>query len=111
MASGDVDDHSMASLGVDERSMDETVMSERVITAVAATKDTNPIDLDPLYEVIEPDALNDLYKRDELGRAISPERVEFTYCGCRVVIEGENPVTVSATALEELEHSPNDHGR
>lgn len=100
MESGDVDDYSMASPDADERSMDDT-MSDRVITAVANTKGMNPMNLDPLYEVIEPDALNALYKRDELGRARSPERVEFTYCGCEVVIAGKNSVSVSATALGE----------
>lgn len=101
MASGDVDDYSMVSLDADDRSVDAR-MSDRVITAVANMKGTDPINLDPLYEVIEPDALNALYKRDELGRARSPERIEFTYCGCEVVIAGKNSVSVSATKLEEL---------
>lgn len=101
MSSGDVDDYSMSSLDADERSMDAT-MSDRVITAVANTKGTDPMNLDPIYEVIEPDALDALYKRDELGRARSPERIEFTFCGCEVVIAGKNSVSVSATKSEEL---------
>lgn len=76
-------------------------MSNRVVTAVATTKETEPTDLDPLYEVIDPDALDALYGRGGMERAGSPDRVEFTYAGCDVVVAGDGSVTVSTATPDQ----------
>lgn len=81
-----------------ERGTQEGSVSDRVISAVAATKGMDSMDLDPLYNVIDPDALDTLYDRSGFGRAPSPERIEFTYSGCRVVITGNASITVSEAA-------------
>lgn len=91
----------MASRAEVERSIDETTVSDRVIAEVAATKGADPLDLDPLYERIELDALNALYERGEQRQARSPDHIEFTYCGCEVVVARDGSVTVSATDAEE----------
>lgn len=75
-------------------------VSEEVILAVAAATDVDPLDLDPLSEVIDPDALDALYERDEFGRSRSPEHVEFTYDGRRVVVGEDGSVTVSELSPE-----------
>jgi len=36
----------------------------KIIVEIAETKDVDPIDLDPLYESIDPDAVNALLKKD-----------------------------------------------
>lgn len=70
-------------------------MSEEVVSAVAAANGTDPMDLDPLFDVIDPDALDALYRGNGPGRARPPERVVFTYCGCEVVVVEDGSVTVS----------------
>ena len=91
----------MASRTAVERSSDETAVSQRVITAVATTKETDPVDLDPLYEAIDPDALDALYEQDGFERAKPPERIEFAYCGCKVAVAWDGSITVSAAVLDE----------
>lgn len=79
-----------------ERSMDEVPVSDRVITAVADAKDMEPMELDPLYGAIDPDALDALYEQSGLDRTRSPKQLKFTYCGCEVVIDNDATITVSA---------------
>lgn len=73
-------------------------VSEAVVAAVATatgrrpfhstgTDDAEP--LDPLYDVLDPDALDVLFRPGgERGR------VSFTYCGREVSVEGRDAVTV-----------------
>lgn len=61
--------------------------SGKVIETVAALKDTEPTELDqPLYEAIDPDALDSLFtpKRDRTARRGG--EVQFMYCGCSVIV-------------------------
>lgn len=57
-----------------------------VVEAVAEANGTNPAT--PLYEVIDPDALEALYRRG------SPE-VTFEYIGYRIIIHADRTVSVS----------------
>lgn len=91
----------MAIREVAERATDEVAVSERVVSAVATTSGTDPMDLEPLYDAIDPDSLDALYERDGHGRAGSPERVEFTYSGCEIAVTGDGSVTVSEVAPGE----------
>lgn len=90
----------MATSGVVEPSAEATSVSEEVVSAVAAARGRDPTDLDPLFEAIDPDALDGLYERDGFGRAQSSVRVEFTYCGCEVVVDVDGAVSVSEVAPE-----------
>lgn len=72
-----------------------TTVSDEVVSAVAAEKGVDPMELRPLYEVVDPDALDAIYRPSGFGRAGPSARVEFTYCGCNVVIDGDESVTVS----------------
>lgn len=61
--------------------------SGKVIERVAALKDTEPTELDqPLYEAIDPDALDSLFtpKRDRTARGGG--EIQFMYCGCSVIV-------------------------
>lgn len=62
-------------------------LSGKVVETVAALKDTEPTELDqPLYEVIDPDALDTLFtpKRDRTARRGG--EIQFMYCGCSVIV-------------------------
>ena len=70
-------------------------ISTTVVTAVAAVKDVDPTDLPPLYDAIDPDALNQLFRSHHQHDAAAMGQVEFTFADCTVVIDGENQVTVT----------------
>lgn len=74
------------------RSVDDDVSpSEKVVKAVAAKTGTDPLELPPLYETIDPDALDALVES-------SGERslqLEFQFAGRHVVVDGTGGVGVS----------------
>lgn len=63
-----------------------------VIETVAAVSGTDPIELPPLYDVINPDALNALFEPHD-RRTGSGLRVEFSYNGFDIVVR-EGPKVV-----------------
>jgi hypothetical protein len=71
--------------------------SAAVIEAVAEYNGVNPIDLEqPLFDVIDPDALDALVGNDKSGPALSDTAIQFTYNDCRVHVSGEGSVDVSS---------------
>lgn len=70
-------------IGEDERP------SEAVVRATARLTDTSPLDLEPLYDVVDPDQLDGLFAESG-DRAIPDERsVTITFNGCRVSVTGD----------------------
>ena len=70
---------------------DETAPVSAVVTAVAAAAGTDPVDLPPLYDAIDPDALNALYT----GRSGSDSvRARFRYADYTVIVEGSGEVRI-----------------
>ena len=72
-------------------------ISETVVTAVAEAKGVDPLDLDPLYTVVDPDALNRVF-----CPTVSPPQTsmqfQFSMAGCHVVIHGDGEVIVTPPA-------------
>jgi hypothetical protein len=66
----------------------ETVC-ERVIHAVAASDDSDPVELPTLHGVIDPDALETCVNRLEWGK------ISFQYAGYTVTVDAEGAVTVA----------------
>lgn len=82
------------SQSINAATLDEAPTSERVIDAVADATDSEPTDLDPLYHVIDPDALDRLFSTT--GRTGRTEgSVKFEFGGCRVMVRGNGAVEVS----------------
>lgn len=74
------------------RSVDDDVSpSEKVIQEVAAKTGTDPLELPPLYETIDPDALDALVE----SSGESGLQVEFQYADRHVVVDGTGGVGVS----------------
>lgn len=68
---------------------DESV-SQKVVRAVAEATDVDPLALDPrLYEVIDPDALDQLFDEKR-----SEGQVDFTMAGCQVSVRADDHVVV-----------------
>ena len=76
--------------------------SQAVIQAVAAASGRSPVrdddqdrkePLEPLYDTVDPDALDALFASTSCGSPV-PGRVEFVYCGYRVSVDGTGRVEV-----------------
>ena len=76
--------------------------SMRVVDAVATRAGVDPASLSPpLYDAIDPDALDALVESDPKGRQ-SPPTVRFHYAGYAVTVDGDGTVDVSSTDTSEL---------
>lgn len=64
--------------------------STAVVQTVAAAAGCNPVTLDPLYEFVDPDALNELFIHD-LG-ANGGAAVSFAFADFQVTIHGNGDV-------------------
>lgn len=71
---------------------DETV-TEAIVETVAEVKSVDPYDLTPLYDVIDPDALNKIC-RPKWSQPPHSLSVEFQYEECNVIVGGDGEVTV-----------------
>jgi len=82
-------------------SIERTIGDERpsiaVVSAVADVTGTDPSELDPLYETIDPDALNSLFRGSQGDGPNSRGQVSFSVAGCDVVVHGSHKVVVSPT--------------
>lgn len=60
--------------------------SVAVVEAVATATGYGPYDVPPLYEVIDPDALDDLFSPKRDGTPRRAGRVTFRLAGCNVTV-------------------------
>ena len=67
---------------------------EQVVYAVANANGVDPTDLAPLYETVDPEALDALFADGSAGA------IKFTYEGHDVVVRGDGPATVDGTAVD-----------
>ncbi|WP_435179955.1 HalOD1 output domain-containing protein [Halorussus sp. AFM4] len=68
---------------------------QSVVEAVAEAEGVEPEELDPLYEVIDPDALEELFAPTATTGRMEG-RVVFTYAGHEVTVCGDGYVSVEA---------------
>lgn len=61
-----------------------------VVETVAKAAGDDPMELPPLYEAIDPTALDTLFT----GSAPAPKRVEFAYYGYTVAVHQDGQITV-----------------
>ena len=72
--------------------------SEAVVDAVATLDGVSPTELAPLYDAVEPDALDALFEHaDRQGRP-GDQRLCFAYAGYDVTVCGDGTVSVSPTS-------------
>lgn len=69
-------------------------VTERVVDAVAAAEDRDPIDLPPLQNIIETDALNALFDAKQ-GVTAAPLEVCFCYSESIVTVHGDGTTEVA----------------
>lgn len=71
--------------------------SEAVIRAIAEAKGVDPLDLDPLYDRIDLDAVDRLFASAD----VPVGRLTFDVAGCRVRVRADGQV--SATPLDDAD--------
>lgn len=64
-------------------------MSTVLIEAVASIRDVTATELDPLYETIDPDAIDALCDR---SKTENPLEISFQYEGCGVSVSGNGRI-------------------
>lgn len=70
--------------------------TEAVVREVASLEGVDPVELDPLFDVLDPEALDTLVQEDG-DRSRHPLRIEFLYHGYGVVVTSAGTVDVSRT--------------
>ncbi|WP_423746482.1 HalOD1 output domain-containing protein [Haladaptatus sp. SPP-AMP-3] len=70
-------------------------LAKQVIMRVADEVNRSYQELIPLYEVIDPDALDNLFAPTHEGDARSDGLVEFEYAGCEIIVDSAGEVTVN----------------
>ena len=70
-------------------------MVSAIVSSVATCTGRGVTDLPPLYDVVDPEALEQVFA-SPLGsrRRSNDERFVFTYAGCEVMIDGDDELTV-----------------
>lgn len=75
--------------------------STTVIQAIAEYHDIDPTDLtQPLYDVIDPDALDDLVNNATMNPDASEFSIEFAYHGCWVDVSNDGSVEITPNPAE-----------
>lgn len=68
--------------------------SEAILTAVATATENDPLELSPLYSVIDPDALDALFDPPAYDGPDQRLTVTFEYADCRVSAKAHGTVVV-----------------
>lgn len=73
--------------------------STGVVEAIAAVTDQEPQDVPPLYDVVDPDALDAIVSTDgnDTGRSV---RVSFAYEGLEVTVDSASGIEVRTASAE-----------
>lgn len=77
-------------------------LTDAVVFAVAEATGSGPTDIEPLYNVVNPDALSQLFESLADGRPRCDGRIVFTMEDCEVVVHASGKVVATP---------PNDAGQ
>ncbi|NUB93822.1 hypothetical protein HT576_22880 [Haloterrigena sp. SYSU A121-1] len=69
-------------------------VSVAVVEAIAAATDQSPLEVEPLYHTIDPEALNMLF-HNVGSQSQARGRITFVHCGYEVTVEATGDVTVT----------------
>lgn len=83
---------------------DTTHVANAVLRAVAAATDTRIDELPPLFDVVDSDALNDIFEPRLQGHSRASVRLTFTFADCHVAVH-DGTVTVTNSVEPTTERS------
>ncbi|MCJ0620498.1 hypothetical protein JZX76_13580 [Haloarcula hispanica] len=69
-------------------------VSEAVVLAVSTVEDCHPRALPSLYNVVNPESLNDLFKRDSKRETPESDSVSFRFSECLVTVDADECIKV-----------------
>ncbi|WP_224337586.1 HalOD1 output domain-containing protein [Haloprofundus halobius] len=92
-----MDGISTPAVGVRQVSGDQNV-SNAVVLAVAEARNVDPLELDPLYDVIDPDALDAIFS--SAGPTDNSMELDFEMAGCQVTVRGTGEIRVELSPSE-----------
>jgi hypothetical protein len=75
---------------------DSPSISERVVETVADVVDTDPMELDPLYDSIDTTSLNRLFESASDDTPRDRGHVAFPMAGCQVVVYADGTIVVDS---------------
>lgn len=68
--------------------------SVAVVEAVATWRDVDITELPPLYDAIDPDALDNLVAHWDRGRTHPDRQIRFEYDGVTVLLDGDGQLAI-----------------
>ncbi len=83
-----------------ENTADKSI-STVIAETIARHKDVDPVDLDPLYTTIDPEALDALFAPLNNGKARASGQIRFTHAGYKVTVTSDRTVDVKPIDEEE----------
>lgn len=78
-------------------------LSETVVFTVADAMNVDPLDLEPLNSVVDPDALDTLFQSSDRSASVE---LSFSLGGCDVVVRSEGEVVVTPPTAGEHQATP-----
>lgn len=85
-------------------------VSERVVHAVAAARDVDPLELEPLYDTVDPDALDRLFASSATPDPAVRGRIVFGMAGCEVTVYDDGRIDVDVRPEPTLDPAVADPG-
>lgn len=80
----------------------EEPLTESIVTAVSAVSKFDRLELQPLYAVVDPEALDALFQPTPFGTDRREGRVVFDYGGCEVTVHSCGPIEVQPLSKERV---------
>ena len=74
----------------------DSTASLSIIERIATLEETDPITLPPLYDAIDPEALDSVVDSSTASSSRSPATVRFSYCGYDVLVRRDGEITISS---------------
>ncbi|MCU4926889.1 hypothetical protein OB905_13015 [Halobacteria archaeon AArc-dxtr1] len=75
-------------------------VSQRVVHAVATETDTDPLELEPLFGVVDPESLDSLFEPTSGGATRSTGTIRFEYEDCEVTVDADGSVDVRPLSVQ-----------
>lgn len=72
-------------------------LSAAIVEAVADREDCNPTEIEPLYDAINPDALNALFFDSAQSSSRINGEISFEYCGYLINVTSDGRITIDET--------------
>lgn len=84
-----------------QRTATEPSIAFLILKAITAREEVDSDDCPPLYDVIDPDALDNLFAPTQAGSE-RHGKIAFQYCGYRVTVFGDRTISLDPVTTDDL---------